>query len=207
MRDGLTVHLIKNGFAEVVCSVADGVAYEQACAGMPAPDLAIVDLNMDGRDGWETLAWIKEHQPGTRTIAITFDPKDDAVCRAVSCGACTVLPKERADNTLLAAVKDVMRDGYHHNEYMQRQMGYRPAADSPAALRKRLEDSLSPRELVFLTHYVDERNRTPQDVADNMHISKHTAETNRKRVVEKLGVSKRPQLIALARRFHLLPNA
>ena len=71
-----------------VRSGVGGLNRREFIEALPHPDLrlAIVDLNMPEMDGFETLAWLKENQPGLLALALTFEGTEERVIRAVRAG-------------------------------------------------------------------------------------------------------------------------
>ncbi len=204
LRAGLCTIIARWPHGEVVLEADDGVAYEAACAGMPPIDIAIVDLCMPGRDGYETIAWIRENHPDTKCIAITFDPTDEAVHAALLVGACAVLPKRIDDEEIHTALDHIRSTGRYHNDLIERQLTHVPDPGSPLALRKKATESLAPRELEFLLHYVGEDEPSRVQVAERMGIEANTAETYRKNVADKTGAPKRLGMLRFALRFALV---
>ena len=186
---------------EVVLEAENGLDYEEQLAQAGAIDLAIVDLLMPNRDGFETIAWIREHQPEVRLLAITFEPSDDLVHRALQAGAHGVIGKNLIPSEFFAALEALRTTGHFANELMMRQLKHVPDSNSPLALRKKLVQALSPRELEFGTHYVDDKSPSRLDVAKTMEISVHTAESYRRSLMEKTGCNTRLALLKCFLRF------
>ncbi len=186
---------------EVVLEAENGLDYEEQLPQAGTIDLAIVDLIMPKRDGFETIAWIREHQPTVRTLAITFDPRDELVHGALQSGAHGILGKGLSPNELYAALEALRTTGHYANDLMMRQLNHVPDPNSPLALRKRLEQALAPRELEFGKHYVDEKSPSRLDIAKTMDISPHTAESYRRSLMEKTGCKTRLALLKCFLRF------
>ncbi|MBK6755006.1 MAG: response regulator transcription factor [Flavobacteriales bacterium] len=203
LRAGLCTIIARWPHGEVVLEADDGIAYEAACVGIPPIDIAIVDLCMPGRDGFETIAWIRVNHPDTKCVAITFDPTDEAVHAALLAGACAVLSKRIEDEEIHTALDHIKLTGRYHNVLMERQLTHVPDPGSPLALRKKAKESFAPRELEFFLHYIDEEEHTRRHIADLMGITEHTAETYRKNVAEKTGAPRRLGMLRFALRFGL----
>lgn len=78
---------------KVVLMAGDGQAYEEMCEHIAPPDVALVDLHMPVRDGFETIAWIREHQKDTLPLACSFELTAPIVRRALKAGSRGYLPK------------------------------------------------------------------------------------------------------------------
>lgn len=200
-RDALAAAADAWEHGTVVLAATDGLDYAERLTDAGPIDLAIVDLLMPHRDGFETMAWIREHQPTTRTLAITFDPSDDQVHRALQAGAHGVVGKCIRAEELRTALDALRSTGHYANELMMRQLTHVPDPNSPLALRKKLEQELSPRELEFGKRYVSDESPSRVTIAKDMHISEHTAETYRRNLVEKTGANTRLALLKCFLRF------
>jgi len=203
-RDGLRLAVEAWPHGRVVLEAGDGLEYEQACADAPRIDIAIVDLQMPRKDGFETIAWIKQHQPWVKVLAFTFNASDEVVYRALLADADGVLEKGSGAKELRAALDELRATGHVFNELMKRQLTHTPDPGSPMALRKKVEEELAPRELEFMLHYIGTDLPRIAEVATQMKISKNTAEGYRKAVVEKTGARKRTDLYKFALRFGLI---
>lgn len=189
---------------EVVMKATDGVDYEEQLPGVGRVDVAIVDLRMPRRDGFQTMAWIREKQPDVKMLAISYDPSDDMVHHALQSGANGMVDKGIGADDFYAGLEALRTTGYYASPLMMKQLKYVPTPDSPLALRKKLQDTLAEREFEFLLKYIDGRCYSRQAIAKKMGISVNTAETYRKNIVEKTGARTRVEMYKLALRFGLV---
>lgn len=79
-----------------------------AIAGAHRLDLAVVDVRMEGMDGLECLARLRELQPGVRSIVITGYASEDAPTRAIRLEAEDYLYKPFELDDFLTAVERVL---------------------------------------------------------------------------------------------------
>jgi len=87
------------------------------------------------------------------------------------------------------------------NDLVLRQLTHTPDPGSPWALRKKLADLLTEREMQFFLGYIAEDEPTIAEMGVRMKITYHGAESHRKNIVEKLEVSTRTGWLWLALRF------
>src|SRR5690606_19266593 len=90
------------------------------------PRIAIIDLNMPVMDGYETIAWLNEYAPTVLPLALTFDASDDALVKAVRCGARGFLLKNAPPELLRTALDSLMLTGYYQSDAMHRSLLDRP---------------------------------------------------------------------------------
>ncbi|MBK7383091.1 MAG: response regulator transcription factor [Flavobacteriales bacterium] len=111
MRDGMRACLEQWPHSTVVLEAEDGLAYEKACATAPPIHIAVVDLRMPNRNGFETIVWIREYQPETLVLAISFETNDDCVHRVLLCGAHGVVNKSCGRQELHTALDHLRATG------------------------------------------------------------------------------------------------
>jgi CheY-like chemotaxis protein len=74
-----------------------------------APDIALVDFNMPGRDGLELAAELRRMSPGLPVAVISANHQQEIVNRARAVGA-TFLPKPLVQEALSDFLKSAVRD-------------------------------------------------------------------------------------------------
>ena len=74
-----------------------------------APDLALLDLNMPGMNGIETLKAIKELDLPTRVVMLTVSNSDEDLVAALRAGADGYLLKDMEPEDLLQSLRDAVR--------------------------------------------------------------------------------------------------
>ncbi|HWB22874.1 MAG TPA: response regulator transcription factor [Gaiellaceae bacterium] len=165
-------------------------AVEQVRAGQP--DVLLLDIVMPGRSGIEALPEIASVAPETKVLMLSMQDDPVYVRQAFAAGANGYLLKEAADTELVQAIREVAAGRrYVHPALGARlaEAGLRPEAETDA-------DSLSGREhevlrLLALGH-------TNQEIAKLLFISIRTAETHRARIMQKLGLRTRAELVRYA---------
>lgn len=147
-RRGLVDILKEWPRGQVALQAANGCEYERDCANVPRIHIALVDLHMPVRDGFQTTSWISRNQARTLVLGLTEKPTDTEVLRALRTGAHGVVCKSVCDERLLRAMDQLDRIGFHYNEWVDKSLrrkvedelpSIRPAAsrDRPAASRDR----------------------------------------------------------------------
>lgn len=201
LREGIAAILGSCTHYSVVLFAEHGAEYQDRAAECAPIDLAFVNLRMPVRDGYETISWIRQNQPGTRLAAIAASPNADEVDRAVRAGAHTVLCKTISPEELRNAAAQLLATSYYHSALMQAQLLHRPDPGSPQALRAKVESLLCPRELQFLRLYIHPAHHSGEAMAKLMKVKPSTIEHYRKQVAEKTDARTRFDMLHFARRF------
>ncbi|QDV27055.1 sigma-54-dependent transcriptional regulator [Aureliella helgolandensis] len=101
LLDSMQDWLSGQGFS-VVCatSVSDG----QRLLQKQRPDLCLVDVNLDGPDGFELLSWCKQKSIDTPIVMMSGYAAPDSAVEAVAAGAFDLLTKPIIDQELLTTL-------------------------------------------------------------------------------------------------------
>lgn len=79
-------------------------------------DVALLDMNLDGEDGYELLAWCRKKHPELPVVMITGYASPDAGAEAVAAGAVDLLTKPVVDQELLFALQRAVNQSNIANE-------------------------------------------------------------------------------------------
>lgn len=156
------------------------------------PDVILLDLVMPEQTGLDVLPQLKHENPDAKVLVLSMQDEPRYVREAFAAGASGYVLKEAADDELLAAVREVAAGG----NYVDPQLGARLAAAAATATAEAESDPLTDREhevlrLLALGH-------TNQEIAQMLYLSVRTAETHRARIMQKLGLSTRADLVRYA---------
>jgi len=190
VRSGLRKLLETEPDIEVTGEAANAEdAIEQV--GDQQPDVLLLDVVMPGRSGIEALPELRDAAPETRVLVLSMQDDPSYVRQAFAAGAIGYLLKEAADAELVQAIHEVAGG----RRYVHPLLGARLAA-AEASARTHPPDPLSEREhevlrLLALGH-------TNQEIAKLLFISIRTAETHRARIMQKLGLSTRAEIVRYA---------
>jgi DNA-binding NarL/FixJ family response regulator len=197
VRDGLRVQLRLAGDLDVVGEAANG---EQAVAlaGRERPDVLIMDVRMPVLDGIEATRRIVGGS-GTENVKVliltTFD-LDEHVYAALSAGASGFLLKDATPEEIVQAVRVVAAGeallAPRITSRLVREFARRPAGRP----RRELLESLTERETEVLLLVA--AGLSNAELAERLVISHATAKTHVSRILTKLGLRDRAQLVVAA---------
>lgn len=186
VRRGLALLLRLEGRHEVVGEASSGEA-ALPLVESERPDLVILDLNMPGMDGLETLRRLRARGIPTRVLVLSMHDEPHLVGEALTAGADGYLLKDSMDDELFLAIDGIMR-------------GQRYLA--AAIDRARLQESrmrpmaLTAREREVLQLIAN--GLTTSAVAETLSISPHTATRHRANLMQKLNVHNQVELVRIA---------
>lgn len=200
LRSGLSALLELEADMEVVGEVGTGEeAIERVRALEPA--VVVMDLDMPGMGGLEATRKISELGLGTRVLVLTSHSEADYLLAVLEAGGSGYVQKTKADEDLIAAIRVVARDEVFLYPSATKLLlkGYRMAEESGEA--NPLEE-LSEREREVLALTAEGFSST--EVGKKLFLSPKTVDTYRARLMQKLGLSHRSELVRLALRTGVL---
>jgi DNA-binding NarL/FixJ family response regulator len=199
LRAGLRALLNAEPDMEVIGEAANGrEAVERA--ELLRPDVLVMDLSMPVMGGIEATKQIKEKGLNTRVLVLTVHAEQQYLLPVLQSGGAGYVLKQAADTELIQAIRTV-----HRGEAFL----YPTAASMLLEdYRRRVSatedqfDGLSEREREVLKFTAE--GFSSQEIADRLVISAKTVDTYRQRIMDKLNIHHRSELIRYALRKGLL---
>jgi DNA-binding NarL/FixJ family response regulator len=198
-------HLVRAGFRtilgiqpdlEVVGEAADGTE-AVALATDLKPDVVLMDIRMPGLDGIEaTRQIVSAETPETRVLILTTFDLDEYVYDALQAGASGFLLKDASPESLAAAIRMVGQgDALLAPSITRRLIEEFAAARTPPRPRAAL-DQLSTREREVLTLVA--QGLSNREIATQLFVGETTVKTHVTRILTKLGLRDRVQVVVFA---------
>jgi DNA-binding NarL/FixJ family response regulator len=156
------------------------------------PDIAILDINMPGKDGIETAKEIRKRFPKVKILMVTMHKQKEFIVQLVSVGVAGYILKNTGAEELYDAIRVIHEGGEYFGEEVTKEIlqGIRNRSSLPEPPK------FSKREMEIL-HLLSEE-LTTQQIADKLFISFHTVESHRKHMLTKAGVKNTTGLIRYA---------
>lgn len=178
----------------VTLEAANGKDFIRQLNPAECPDIVLLDISMPEMDGFETAAWIRDHHPEIKVLALSTMDSEASIIRMVRQGAKGYVLKDAEPEELKRAFDEVLRFGYFFNDLVTHRVmkALTGVANSIDATFEKLSD----RELEFLKHSCSELSYT--QIADIMCVSPRTVEGYRNSLCEKLGLKTRTGLAIYA---------
>lgn len=200
VRSGLRLLLEKEPGIEVVGEAATGQAGVETALRL-RPDVTLMDITLPDFDGVEAAKRIRAAWPEARLLALTMHSEDAYLVNFLSAGGMGYVRKSAADRDLVTGIRAVARGelflqpaGVQTIVREHRQIHAEPGQAHP--------DALSERERQVLELTV--KGFTSREIGEQLSLSPRTVETYRERIMEKLGLEHRSELVEYALRYRLL---
>lgn len=168
------------------------------------PDIAFMDVTMQGLNGLDATAQITKTCPGVQVIMLSMHKNEEYVSQALRVGAAGYLLKDAATTELELAVQAVARGETYLSpavskhvvdRYLQRVNNTTESASETTRLTVRQREIL---QLIAEGH-------TTKQIAGLLHLSTKTVETHRSQLMDRLGIRHIAGLVRYAVRTGLVP--
>ena len=191
MRSGLRLLIEQAPDLIVIGEAATGL---EGCAQVLSlrPDVTIMDITLPDLDGVECTRRIRAAWPDARVLALTMHAEDAYLVPFLEAGGAGYVRKSAADREVVAAIHALVRG----ESYLQPE-GVQTIVDAQRA--RAITDQPGP-EVLELTA----RGFTSREIGEQLALSPRTIETYRERIMEKLKLDHRSQLVEYAVQHHLL---
>jgi len=202
LRAGLRALLNAEPDLEVIGEAANGHEAIDQVARL-APDVIIMDLTMPDMNGLDAIAEITSQHLDTKVLVLTMHADEQYIVQVIQSGAAGYVLKSAADTDLIHAIRQVAQgktylypDAAHILvEYYRRQDVNRHKEEDSLSL-------LSEREREVLTYTA--RGFSSREIGEMLFISDKTVETYRRRLMEKLDLHHRSDIVQYALQKGLL---
>jgi len=194
LRNALAALIDNFGNCKVIIQASNGNELIQAITNGQIPKVAILDLNMPEKNGYETAKWLKEYYPEIEVLMLTMYDSDLALIRLLQVGVKGFLKKDVHPSELKFAINSVAEEGYYysHNATGKLVNLFRKGKES-SAMQKAV---LSEVEIAFLKSCASEM--TYKEIAQLMKLNPRAVDNLRDNLFTKLDVKSRVGLVMYA---------
>ncbi len=199
-RAGLRALLEDEDLISVVAEASTGDEAVDV-ARREKPDVLIMDLSMPDSDGLEATRRISALDLETRVLVLTVHAEEEYLVPVVQAGASGYLTKSSADRDLIEAIRVVARDEVYLPPQATKLLLQEYRASEADEDSSRLQD-LSSREQEVLA--LTAEGYSSREIGEKLFISPKTVDTYRSRIMSKLGLNHRSELVRFALRVGLL---
>jgi two-component system, NarL family, response regulator NreC len=200
LRAGLKALLSLNPDFEVVAEADDGrEAIDKALAFRP--DVVVMDISMPRLNGLEATREIVGRLPDTKVLILTAHSESEYLLQVLEAGGSGYVQKKSADRDLVEAIHTV-----HRGEVFLYPSAARLVLESvvrhPEAHDQAARATLSEREEAVLK--LTAEGYSNREIAGQLYLSSKTVDTYRQRIMEKLNLHHRTELVRYALEAGLL---
>lgn len=175
------------------------------------PDVVLMDMQMPVMGGVEATQRITAELPNTKVLAITTFTSEPYLVPALRAGAAGYLLKDADPETIIGAIWSVHRGESVLSPAVTRKLLSSIEGDGAAVGKTAVSSGdpdgsdLTPRELDVLRLLA--RGRSNPEMAEELHLSESTVKANLTKIMDKLEVRDRVQVIIRAAQLGLVTLA
>jgi DNA-binding NarL/FixJ family response regulator len=195
LREGIRALLALSSDIEVVGEAADGREAVDQCRRLD-PDVILMDVAMPGLGGLEATLEIRRDNTRVKILVLTQYEDREYARRFLSAGVSGYVLKKAAASDLQSAIRSAAAGGLVLDPKVARELVEGPARPSGTPGDTDPYDLLTPREKQVLKLIAE--GRSSKEAAQVLGISVKTAMSHRERVMEKLDLHSRTELIKFA---------
>lgn len=201
VREGVSILLEAEPDIEVIGEASDGQEVIDRVGDLH-PDIVLIDIAMPNLNGLEATRIIKRDYPDIQVIGLTMYESDEYFFQLLGAGASGYVLKKAASTDLLAAIRSVYAGDVFLYPAVARRLVNDFLSRAKSGDEKHSYDGLTAREREVLKLIA--KGHTNQVIADKLFISPSTVQTHRTRIMRRLNLHSRAELIQYAIRKGLL---
>jgi DNA-binding NarL/FixJ family response regulator len=156
------------------------------------PDVLVLDINMPGKNGIDTLKQVKQECPRLPVLMLSMYPEDQYAVRALKAGAAGYLTKMAAAEQLVDAIRMIARG----KKYITPELAQSLADSLDRNTDVPPHELLSDREFQVLRLIAS--GRTLAQIGDELALSPKTVSVYRARLLAKLQLASNAELTRYA---------
>jgi len=193
-RAGVRMLVASQTDLEVVGEASDGVEAIEVVR-RTRPDVVMMDIRMPVMDGLTATSHILGEPDPPRVVMLTTFDLDEAAARAIRQGASGFLLKDADPEFLLAAIRTVHSGSSVIAASATRDLFAHFAAPQPAPVPPSYEELTDREREIFA---LAARGLSNAEIASREFLSEATVKTHISRILTKLGLRDRVQLVVFA---------
>ena len=193
VREGVKMILTRDREISVIGESGSGDGAIEM-ASKRRPDVIVMDVRMDGMDGFEATRRIVATMPEVAVILYTAHGERGLLAEGLDCGARGYVLKDAPPDDIVRAVKRVAEGGAYVDPTLASELVTPKATERLPALSAREREILS-----MLSN-----GMSNPEIAAKLFISPETVRTHVRNAMTKLEADTRTQAVALALRYALI---
>lgn len=155
-------------------------------------DLVLLDMSLPGPSGVELIRRLHQERPHLQILVLSMHNEGQLAAKALKAGASGYITKGCEPETLLMAVKKVASGG----RFIEPRMAEEMVLGFGLSGEKQPHEYLSKRENQILLKLAT--GQTINDIAEELALSAKTVSSHKAKLMQKLNVANRAQLIRYA---------
>lgn len=196
--------ILREGLAQVIANAADLTVCGQAATSTEAlalieqtpPDIAVVDIFLEGSNGIELTKAIRDRWPQVKVLILSMHDESVYALRALRAGAMGYVMKQEVSGTILTAIRRILAGGRHFSAEVEAAVRLDELEGRSRADADNVLSLLTDREIEIFELFGHGHTRT--EIASRLNVSVKTVEAHREHIKDKLRLKDATDLIRRA---------
>ena len=202
VRQGLALFIEREPDLTVCGEAEDATSALQAIRES-TPDFVILDISLDGRDGFDLLKTLRIRHPSLPVLVLSMHDESVYAERSLRAGANGYIMKHEAVDKVITAIRRILGGDVYLSERLTKKM-LQQFVNGSISHRDPLA-KLSDRELEVFR--LIGAGRGTRQIADELHVSTKTVESYQAHIKEKLALRNARELVQHAVEWSLAKGA
>ncbi len=203
VREGLKMILSLNEEIQIIAEASNGKELLNL-VDLNKPDVVLMDIRMPEMDGIEATRHLKEKYPDIKIVILTTFNEDEYIFEGLKNGADGYILKDSGSKEIIAAIKSAVQGDMLLNPKVTvkvinalNSINIDKRPDKAIDENEKLKQILTPRELEVSMYILS--GKTNRDIAKQMYVTEGTVKNYVSRILEKLELNNRAELIIMLR--------
>jgi len=205
VKEGLKMILSLHEEIEIIGEASNGEELLKLIE-IKRPEVVLMDIRMPGMNGIEATKIMKEKYPQIKIIILTTFNEDEYIFEGLKNGADGYILKDSSSKEIMAAIKSAVEGEMFLNPKVTVKVisalnSMKIDKEPEKAENEKFISTLTPREVEVVTHVL--KGKTNKDIAEDMFVTEGTVKNYVSRILQKLELNNRSELIIMLRNSSL----
>lgn len=195
--------IVRHGLSQLIQTTSDLEVCGEASTASEAvhlvqetrPDVAVIDLSLEGGNGLELIKQIRAQGPTPRMLVSSMHDEMLYAERSLRAGAMGYINKVQGTEQIIEAIRQILDGRIYLSEVMTERVLQRMMHNDGDYIASPIE-SLSDRELEVFE--MIGQGLTTRQIAKRLHLSPKTIETHREHIKTKMNLQNNSELVRQA---------
>ena len=180
---------------EILFEADNGLEMQQKLDADNLPEIILMDINMPGMDGFESVIWLKKKYPTIKVLVISMVEQEESIIKMLKLGVKGYLCKDVEPQELKNALNAIRSKGFYYTDFITGKLVHTIQTEAENLLTE-AEICMNVKEKKFMELICTEFSFI--EIAKEMFMSPRTIEGYKYAMMQKVDVKSRVGLALYA---------